>query len=210
MNFRIKAHLFLLVLLISFSSWGQILTGDGIPETPKKKNINSIDLSFFYPLSFGDNMVSDALNKKHGFQMAYHFKLFDSRLTLGPYLSFYTAKTKPGKVSSIGNYHKSTMITIGIEAGYRFWNGDNWYAIIKTGIGQSFYKNYGYNFDFTDTGGSLWVAPEAGYYLLKNFALYATLAYRHDSMSVKITPDLDSYFNSINYLYPGLGIRISY
>ncbi|WP_026449783.1 hypothetical protein [Aequorivita capsosiphonis] len=165
------------------------------------KDVGSIVIGPYFPVSFGDNFVNNGMDLKLGARISFKVNAYKG-FYIGPYFSFFNGDVNNPEL--LGNYYSTTNTVVGAIAGYEK-HLKNFDVSIGVGVGASRYNNHG----FKDTATAVWLNPEVSYRLTTYLGVYFTPELRHDFMNIDTPSELKDTFNGVNYFNLSFGLRIN-
>ncbi|QNJ98244.1 porin family protein [Constantimarinum furrinae] len=208
MNLNIKKILFCLCLFSVLLTSGQEIEEEDSNSSDwvQDDHFGVFKVGLYVPLVMGDNFANKALKQDAGVEVAFMVNIFDSPVLLGVNFNHFHADVVDPQL--VGNYTGADINSIGPMIGYQVLNDTNWRGTVALGYGFVKYKNSGKNFDFSDSGGSLTVAPSMGYHFSRHIGAYGELAFRRDFLNIESPSELKTFFNGATYISFSLGVRI--
>lgn len=207
----LNIRLLIVALVISSATIAQETRDTENPESEIEetnesgKEIGSIVIGPYLPISFGDNFVNNGMDLKMGARISFKVNAYQG-FYIGPYFSFFKAWNNNTEL--LGNYYKSTNTVVGGILGYE--KHINKFDIsLGVGIGASIYHSNGPGINFDDTATSVWLNPEVSYRFSPFFGVYFAPELRHDFMNIDVPSELKDTFNGVNYLNLSFGLRIN-
>lgn len=169
------------------------------------KNVGSITLGPYFPISFGDNFVNEGMKLKTGARLSLKFTALKD-FYIGPYFSFF--RTNVTNRELLGSYTNTTNYLFGAVVGYEK-HINKFDLSIGVGVGGATYRNVGFGDVFNDTATAVWLNPELGYRFSTYLGVYVAPELRHDFMNIDVPEELKSTFKGVNYVNISLGIRFN-
>lgn len=205
-------YLLVFLSLISFSlSFGQEIS-DSKSDFNRERLGGFFSVGAYYPMGLGDQFAGDALSVRGGVSMAFLGRFPDKNFLLGGRYSIFKANIKEDALPLVGDFNHTTSHSISAEVGYIFWEQNEWVAYVTGSYGWVGYynKNTEDHFKFRDSGTSLAFSPNISYRFHDNFAVYASVSYRHDFLRIKAPADFKKYLNQQDYIAFQLGVMLTF
>lgn len=181
-------------------------------EEPKiSKTYYSYNLQYFVPKAFGDNALAESTRGTGGFNF---------KLQLGVYKGFFVganvgaAYLEVTNPEIVGNYKKTTVRNNYLFVGYEFYVSEKFrLGLSLAPYAETTYKNK--IFDAVegrqfDTGSFFSVEFYTDYKLSPYIAVFASYTYRNDKLNILAPDEIQSQFNSANFHYVGVGVKLCF
>lgn len=206
----LNIRLFLAAFIISSVTFAQEVETKKNTETETQqessgKEVGSIVVGPYFPISFGGNFVNDGMNLKPGIRFSFKVNAYQG-FYIGPYFSYFNGKVLNTEL--IGNYYKTRNIVIGGVMGYEK-HLDKFDVSIGIGVGEAIFYNKASFDNFTDTATAVWLNPEVSYRFSPYFGVYFSPELRHDFMNIDVPAELNDTFKGVNYLNLSFGLRFN-
>jgi hypothetical protein len=209
MNSNINKIVLLVGLIAGCAGYSQKeedISNEPVGGWEQDDHFGIIRAGLYLPIAVGENFANKALTQQPGYEFSFLVNLFDSPVLIGlNYNHFHSEVEKP---QITGNYTDSDINSFGPVIGYQFLNDRHWRAMATLNYSSVIYKNYGENFDFKDSGGSLQIASGLGYQFTKHIGAYGELGFRRDFLRIESPSQNQDFFKGATYFTVGVGVRL--
>src|SRR5699024_4873269 len=204
--FPINRFAFIFIFLLSFHfSFAQ---EDHKESFTENKSGFMMNLGLYQPLGFGNNIAGKTMNQQPGINYSLLYRIPNTKILAGSTFYGFKSTVKKSEISKTGNYDKSLISFIGLQAGYIFWENPTWLAYINGSFGYVQYRNKSSEFNFKDEGSAIHISPTINYKFHKNFSVYSAISYRHDFLNIKAPAEIKDLFKNQDYITFSLGISL--
>ncbi|MDT8347835.1 MAG: hypothetical protein RQ756_08530 [Flavobacteriaceae bacterium] len=199
MNIKITCFL----LLLNFFAHAQ---GD-TTALKEKPILFDAKFSFFAPNPSGEHFMNNAADVSTANELQALF--FIKNIALGFKFQYFDADISRPDLA--GDFDKLRNRYFAFVLGYKYQLSDKFYLQAVAAFGGVSHRNTKNSsidiIRFKDTGESLYLGASINYKVIKNIALFAELGYRRDFMDIKTSPELDKFFNRVQYIPMQVGVR---
>ncbi len=208
MNFKKKTFLLLFSLFVFTANAQQ--EKDIIPNNrykPKDPEVGYFNFEVAKHFSYGNTALTHAYKLDREVSFGFTWFMFPS-VTLGAFYNLSTAEVT--NKSLVGNIESTGMYRGGIELGYYYAFNREWNLNVKAAIGGVTYRNVLPEAEskFRESGASYSLKVEGSYRFNQTMAIYATVGTHLDRLHIKSIPERKKFFNNLNLMYVGFGIRV--
>ncbi|MDX1462247.1 MAG: hypothetical protein R3359_04255 [Marinirhabdus sp.] len=202
MNLNIKSVLAGLLLLAT----PVVAQDDAIAKDSITYNKTvSFTLGVFQPIAMGDNFISNGASTNVGGRFEFRAHLLQ-KVNLGIRFDGFGYDVTNTQIT--GLYDRGTVLSIAFLGGYDIIEKDKITVTAVATFGSTNYNNRQNDEVFRESANTFTIGGEAMYALNRYFNVYGGLEFRSDQLNINGPPQIQSQFNSVQYLAVQAGLRL--